>query len=336
MPENSHSATGHVMKLITLLLGTFVLGLVAGIFVEDWSSPFKQTQLVRAFPAGGVYNRDFGSDDCVAPTFDENQVYESALGAIEIASQVLTRSRFVSGAKSLMATGFFRDLEDQRSVKVCPPADLYTRLKPVIEDSLYRYFMQYEQLSLASKMPDPRPELVRAVASIAFSQKPHLESDDVAFAGEDLRPFARWVLASMHPVDNQYLSTARELINGDDSLGTGAAQVAASYRVPDVLAKVETLMSGLIKDSASADGIDVESRDRLYELGYALALAGKDASNYTGPLHTLMSGKVGSYSKYGILYISPKRMCGVLRAIDGEDAIKPYEYCIDSNSPYAQ
>ncbi len=170
------------MKLITLLLGTFVLGLVAGIFVEDWSSPFKQTQLVRAFPAGGVYNRDFGSDDCVAPTFDENQVYESALGAIEIASQVLTRSRFVSGAKSLMATGFFRDLEDQRSVKVCPPADLYTRLKPVIEDSLYRYFMQYEQLSLASKMPDPRPELVRAVASIAFSQKPHLESDDVAFA----------------------------------------------------------------------------------------------------------------------------------------------------------
>jgi hypothetical protein len=196
--------------------------------------------------------------------------------------------------------------------------------------------MQYEDLKLASKLPDPDPELVETIARVAFSETPHVENTDLSFSGRDLRPFARSVLASMRPPRGDILSMAKETMHNQDPLGTASAQVAASYRDPNVLADIEALMLTLLHDIPSNKPIGSETRDRLYELGFALALAGADASPYTSALNDLMSRKVESHSMFGILGLSPKRMCGALKAIDGEDVANTYEYCLDPDYPLAQ
>ena len=95
-------------------------------------------------------------------------------------------------------------------------------------------------------------------------------------------------------------------------------------------------MLARLDDAPDDNPIDVETRGCLEEPGFAPALAGVDAKPYTTALHDLMSREVESRSMLGLLGNSPHRMCGALRAIDGNEAADNDEYCMDPDDPPAQ
>jgi hypothetical protein len=61
--------------------------------------------------------------------------------------------------------------------------------------------------------------------------------------------------------------------------------------------------------------------DRLYELAYAIAMGGRAAQAYAGPIYELLGRKVESWApRFGMLELPPTRMCPVLEYIGGEEA----------------
>lgn len=191
-------------------------------------------------------------------------------------------------------------------------------------------------LALASRIGEGRPEIIKAVAAVAFNEQPQ-ESETLS--NEDIRPFARTVLAGFGRQVAFFGDTAFALISSENSLGTGAARVAAAAGHPDALRKITSLMSELLSSIPADQAIPWDKRNRLYELAYAISFAGEPGRDHLEPILELMKRKVQSWAPpFGMVELSPKRMCDVLRRISTEkpERNESYPYCLNDEQPYEQ
>ena len=324
--------------MVVRYLVVFIGGIALGFFAEDIGDWATSPEPVRAFPVGGSYDPTYGIKPCSPANENELAVFAAAEASIESARNVRRGGLGIEiAAKKLLASSMLRQIGDSsKNVLVCVPADVISRLSPYLEQTLYLGHMQNFQFDLAARLINPGDEFVAELANVAFSNEPHVERHDVGYVGRDLRPKARSVLAKFGPPEEAVFVLAVEAMSAKDSLGTSAAQVAASSGDPAVLMKIAEMMTELLDDAPHTAPIEIQTRDRLYELGYALAFASEHSRPYTGPVHELMSRTVESRSMFGRLGLSPKRMCGVLNAIEGKSPTESYEFCADPEYPVAQ
>lgn len=213
-----------------------------------------------------------------------------------------------------------------RPVQVCPPYDIYERASDIVtkSESLKGRLEEY-QLKLAAKFPHPSQYTVDAVANSAFNDIPQ-ESE--FFKNEDIRPFARVVLAGFGKQASKYAAVAYDKMSADDSLGTGAAQVAAATGHPGALDRIQKMMEKILSSTPENRVVPWDARNRLYELSYAIYFSGDEAKKYTAPIQDLMRRKVQNPAPpFGMLEISPREMCEVLTRIEGVDSVKGHSYC---------
>jgi hypothetical protein len=123
-----------------------------------------------------------------------------------------------------------------------------------------------------------------------------------------------------------------------DPMGTGAAQVAVAGGHPQALQTVERLMTETLATLPKNRVVPWDTRNRLYEMAYALAFGGEQAKQYVAPLRDLMGRKVQSWAPpFGMVELPPRRMCRVLATIMEQPVIDPeFKYCADPDTPDEQ
>src|SRR5262249_38953438 len=133
------------------------------------------------------------------------------------------------GAQKFLSVGLNR-AGSVRPVPVCPPQDIYGRVSDTLTASrgLKGRLAEY-QLEMISKFPRQNEYIVDAVANSAFNEK---AQESEIFKNQDIRPFARAVLAGFGKQASKYSAAAYDKMSSGDSLGTGAAQVAAATGHP--------------------------------------------------------------------------------------------------------
>ncbi|AXE94625.1 hypothetical protein CUJ90_19545 [Paraburkholderia terricola] len=78
--------------------------------------------------------------------------------------------------------------------------------------------------------------------------------------------------------------------------------------------------------------IPLATRDRLYELSWAIAFSGESAKDHEAPVIRLMGRHVQSAAPpFGVVSLHPKRMCEVMSKIygDSERVNREFSYCAD-------
>lgn len=211
---------------------------------------------------------------------------------------------------------------------LCPPARLLERLARAVHNTRpfnERGRLDQHGLQLARAIGPRSPSIVRAAANTAFSE--HVVPDDGEI--EDLRPFARLILAEFGSAAAPWQIRAKREMSLDSELGVGAAQVVGASGDPAGLAQIEQLMIKRLDRQPEGKVIGVTERNRLYGLAYALGMAGQKAAPYTSGLVELMNRKV---SAGGVapdrIVVEPRRMCWVADRIGGRAAeianAKPY------------
>jgi hypothetical protein len=190
------------------------------------------------------------------------------------------------------------------------------------------------QLELAFRLPARNTNVVEAVGKSAFSSQ--VQESDI-FKQRDIRPYARTVLASFGRDAQAFQALAYEQMSMEDSMGTGAAQVAAATRHPGALPRIERMMEEALA-GVPVDGVVPRAvRDRLYELAWAIYFAGDAGKAHTKPIHLMMHRKVQSLAPpFGMVELRPKRLCNILAGIEGAESLKPYAFCLDDNVPFEQ
>jgi hypothetical protein len=272
--------------------------------------------------------------ECVAPNARERSLLELAVSVIETVGEDNINSLDI-GAQKYLARNQFRS-EGTRRVAVCTPDDILRRLaagfdmrKGFGKGRLVEY-----QLELAARLPTRSPYIVEAVGKSAFNA--NIQESDT-FRRRDIRPFARTVLAGFGAESRAFQALAYEQMSIKDSLGTGAAQVAAATGHPDALPRIERMMQETLAAIPADKAIPRATRDRLYELAWAINFSGDSGRRHTKPIHVMMQRKVQSWAPpFGIVELRPKRLCGVLRRIEGADSVKPYVFCLDEKVPFEQ
>jgi hypothetical protein len=273
---------------------------------------------------------------CVAATGEERERFEMALRVLDVYGNDINSLSI--GAEKFLATAFYRRHGSgaeryKNASRVCPPDGLYRR----VADVMARHDMwqgrgrltEYH-LELAWRIGEARPEIIEAVASVAFNETPQ-RSD--LFSGKDIRPLARAVLASFGPAAAPYGDQAFAQISAEDAMGTGAAQVAVAAGHARALEKAASLMNGLLAILPEDEPVPWDKRNRLYELAHAIAFAGEAGRDHVAPLLALMKRKVQSWAPpFGMIELDPKRMCAVLERT-APDYVSDYPYCADDSIP---
>lgn len=286
--------------------------------LETGKGKNSRSTLATAFPKWPAPN-------CVAADPQELKVFELAIATMEIVAEAKNVLWLDIGAQKFLGGNLFRR-GTGRPIQVCPPYDIYERASDIVTKSegLKGRLVEY-QLEMAAKFPHRSQYIVDAVANSAFNDIPQ-ESE--VFKNEDIRPFARTVLASFGKQASKYAAVSFEKMSADDSLGTGAAQVAAATGHPGVLDRIQEMMEKILSSIPENRVVPWDVRNRLYELSYAIYFSGDDAKKYSAPIQDLMRRKVENPAPpFGMLESRPKQMCELLERIEGTDSIKGYEYC---------
>lgn len=312
-----------------ILTVVMLISFTVGRYYQNNAKKTVEWEQVEAYPE--IIN------SCVTPNAEEAERYNLAVAVLENTGEMGKFGRISSldiGAHRFLSAGIYRNT-DKTSVAICAPARIYERASEAI--TKYKGFagrLEEYQLKLASKLPNPSSYIVEAVANSAFNDTPQ-ESE--FFKQKDIRPYARSVLAGFNGQLSAYGNQAYQQISSHDSLGTGAAQVAVASGYSDTLPRVEGLMKELLSSVPKDEVITWKTRNRLYELAYAINFAGKNSRQYTAPIKDLMSRKVQSWAPpFGMLELNPKRMCRVLENIEGKAALYNYTYCTDDKIPFEQ
>lgn len=218
----------------------------------------------------------------------------------------------------------------------CPPAmQFYAQIAPVLEKADWLGPAQERNdLKLIERLP-PSSYIARRLGEKAFNGSPLTHGS----LGYDNRPYLRMLLAYQGGYARPWAAQAMSAITPDTKLGTSAAFLAVST-VPDrALPRVADAMRRFIAEARGRQvtvtdldppgrGFTIRDGDRLFELAYALSMAGPRAQPYSEPLIGLLNDKFGSGSHFGLLLLEPKGLCPVARHIGGRAAAaanaKPY------------
>jgi hypothetical protein len=289
--------------------------------------PTVQWQLAAAVPPNAP-------SACVSPNERERSLLELAVSAIEQSGEGNPNWLDI-GAQKYLARHQFRR-EGSHYIAVCTPAEVLRRVASAFEvrKGLGKGRLVEYQLELAFRLPTRSTNVVEAVGKSAFSSQ--VQESDI-FKQRDIRPYARTVLASFGREAQAFQALAYEQMSMEDSMGTGAAQVAAATRHPGALPRIERMMEEALAD-VPVDGVVPRAvRDRLYELAWAIYFAGDAGKAHTKPIHLMMNRKVQSLAPpFGIVELRPKRLCNILAGIEGAESLKLYAFCLDDNVPFEQ
>lgn len=310
-----------------------IVGLIAFAFGQYYKQNSKELKwrLAEAFP-------DWTSE-CVEPTNDEKAFYDLVLATLEQTSKTKQSNwpagSLEIGSQQFLSKGVYRSI-GKETIPVCPNAGTYKRVGDLITNygGFSARLVEY-QLTLAAKVENPSDYIVNAVANSAFNDQPQQSE---FFDDMDIRSYARTVLASFGTRSSSYAEKAYQQMSTKDSLGTGAAQVAVGAGYGDALPLTEKLMFQLLNNIPKNKAIPRETRNRLYELAYAISFAPDDkGKQYVGALKDLMARKVQSWAPpFGLIEANPKRMCRVLENIEAKSSLNDYAYCMDEKVPFEQ
>ena len=207
------------------------------------------------------------------------------------------------------------------SIRLCPPIDLYPAIteRALAEDDFSPAYLHADEVRLARALGPRDPRIVDAVARTAFH--PRVIETEYPESKQDVRFLARVTLAEFGSASAQWSEKAFSEISADDALGTSAAQIAIATDHQGALEKVSGLLQ-LILQQNPTDPIPIRSRDRFYELAYALANAGAKARPFAAPVVNVVDRKVESWAPpfFGILSITPSPMCRVLELVGGPES----------------
>ena len=310
-----------------------ILAFAAGWFSRSRDSNITSNTTKREWKlAAAIPNRS--ALNCVAADTNERKAFELAAAALEVVAEQNNILWLDIGAKKFLGTGLHRKGQNG-PVPVCPPKDIYGRAADVVTASQgLKGRLEEYQLRMVANFPRQSEYIIDAVAKSAFNESPQ-ESE--VFRNEDIRPVARTVLAGFGKQASKYAAVAYEKMSPDDSLGTGAAQVAAAGGHPGAADRVQKMMEDILSSIPENRAIPWSTRNRLYELAYAIYFAGENAKQHSAPIRSLMRRKVQSHAPpFGMVELSPKRMCDVLSGIEGPGAAEEYAFCGDAKIPLEQ
>jgi hypothetical protein len=271
---------------------------------------------------------------CVVATKVEAEQIELAARALEYDDPNKTFGSMRIGAAKTLGSDIWSKVNGV-SYPVCLDKSIYDRIGLALarQGGLGKHRIVEYELLLALKISDPPQVLVDDVARVAFSEVPWQSE---IFVYEDIRPLARAVLASYRIRASKYGDLASKQMNSDSALGTGAAQIAVATNQLGSLEKTMQMMDSLIRSFPPQQTIPWNVRNRFYELAWALTYSTEKTSERVAAIEKIMSRKVQSNATtFGMVDLSPKKMCTVMAKISPEFDLKKYSYCF-SDDPYEQ
>jgi hypothetical protein len=311
-----------------MLVG-FVLTFIAGFWVGHHGAAAQKTGIrkLRAMPSMPIWK----DPQCVLANIKENERFEIAASTLE---HVAPHSPdwLAIGAERSLSGDLYRESPGKYRSRVCTPAAVYGRVAAAFTGVAIKGRFDRDELRLASYLQPPPANVVEAVAGVAFSPQPIIDDGSGGQIDGDIRPYAMTVLAGFGHESARYAAEASAHISSENSLGTGAAQVAAAGGQPGALLQIESLMNELLAAVPNDKPIPLATRDRLYELSWAIAFSGDSAKDYAAPIVRLMGRQVQSAAPpFGVVSLHPKRMCEVLSKIYGDSARvnREFSYCAD-------
>jgi hypothetical protein len=311
------------------VLAGFALTFLAGFWVGHHGAVAQKTEIrkLRAMPAMPIWK----NPKCVSANIKESEHFEIAASTL---ARVAPNSPdwLAMGAERALSDDLYREGPGQPRIRVCTPDGIYARVAATFAGSPLKYRFDRYQLKLASHFQSPPADVVDAVARVAFSPWPVVDDDSGGQIDGDIRPYAMTVLAGFGHESARYAAEASKQISIKNSIGIGAAQVAAAGGQPDALLRIESLMNELLATVPDDKPIPLTTRDRLYELSWAVSLSGDSAKDHAAPVIRLMERHVQSGAPpFGIASVHPKRMCEVLSKIygDSERVAREFPYCTD-------
>ncbi len=271
---------------------------------------------------------------CETPSEHELKIIETAVEAIALDHGPIQNSLTV-GAQKTLGYGLTRRLAGS-SIFVCTPESIMEKVGSLIKERQEfgdGQLVEY-QLQLAEKIPMPNKIVVEQVGKTAFNESPQYSE---LFLQMDIRPMARSTLATFGKSAAAFQDVAVQQMSSETSLGTGAAQVAAAVGYPEAIPRIIEMINAMVGQFPANEAIPLGARDRLLELAWAIYFAGENGRNASASVHMLMQRKVESRAPpFGIVGVSPKRLCRVLERIEGPAATLEYPYCNDPSIPFEQ
>jgi hypothetical protein len=226
-----------------------------------------------------------------SPPVPPKQEYVDALLPYEPLQRCLPTQHQLKLA-DLAATVIETADDNSQSMKI--GAEQYLSLQPCLgPDTLRRVQVAWEsnekafrkgrlvdyQLHLASRLPNPNDDIVRAIADSAFNAQPQSSQ---FLARWDIRPLARAILARHFGSRiREYGQRAYDEISSANSMGTGAAQVAAAAGYPGALPRIASVMDQIMAQyPQGGTTMPSERYKRLIELLWSFEVAGPAARDY--------------------------------------------------------
>lgn len=213
----------------------------------------------------------------------------------------------------------------------CPPSTKdVQRLAPILEHVGWpQPNTPLNDLRLAERLPASK-SLANGLASIGFLG--WIPPSDLN--GEDVRPYARQLLAEQGKFAQQWGKQALDEVGGDSRLGTSAAYLAVATNPVAALPKVQQSMLDKLRRSreqrinayrtgGEVPAIRTDDANRLIELGYALARAGNKAGPYSQPVIDMLGERIArSAPPFGLMAAQPTEFCRIAFHIGGNVAEK--------------
>ncbi|WP_250478697.1 MULTISPECIES: hypothetical protein [unclassified Caballeronia] len=308
----------------------FVLTFLAGFGIGHHRTVARETvsRTLRAMPAMPIWK----DPQCVSANINEIEHFEIAASTLEHV-EPHSPDWLAIGAEHSLSEELYRGSPGKLGARVCTPAAIYGRVAAAFAGSaLDKGRFDRHELRLASHFQPPPVNVVDAVARVAFFPRPVIDDDSGGQIDGDIRPYAMTVLAGFGHESARYAAEAFEHISSENSLGTGAAQVAAAGGQPGALSRIESLMNELLATVPDDKPIPLATRDRLYELSWAISFSGESAKDHVAPIIRLMGRHVQSGAPpFGAVSLHPKRMCEVMSKIYGgsERVNREFSYCAD-------
>lgn len=234
-----------------------------------------------------------------------------------------------------------QDLQRTDGPEPCIPEGAKQQIVKFIErTNAYKGLLSDDEIGLSEQLGPGSTKVLQALAQTAFSGSEGGHSGVVNDSfNYDLRPHARMVLAEFGESAQPWGKAAIAQMSADTNLGTGAAMVAVASGEAEALPTTSQLMQNLLASIPKGGRIDRTKRNRLYELAYALGMAGKKAQPYAKPIADLLDRKVASAAPpFGLIDAQPVRMCAVAVHIGGqiEAAALRHDFCRNSIKTFEQ
>lgn len=289
-----------------------------GYWISRPTSPSNHR--VMALPTHLAMHHD---NPCTLPSEEQAKKFEHAVAALEHPDE---KSHLIEAAKLLT----------QYSLLLCPPPGTFERVSAALSRSpeLFAGKLQKYQIDLAARLPSPSQAIVAAIGRAAFDNRP-LNNEDLDPI--DLRALARSTLASFGPKAEAYADQALAQMSDVNPLGTGAAQVAAATRPDEALPRISAFIQARLARVPLDGPIPWNLKNRLYELAYAISVAGPGRRGHVASIEAIMRRKVESWAPpFGMVQLHPKRLCRTLASVAGEDRAAAFDYCRHPKASFDQ